>query len=107
MSCRCDQPLGGGGWGFPSHAQSLLRENESLIESDCDEQFIISLDLTQAARIHSLRFLGPNDGRAPLTVQLYINLTSTPVTLASVLPQSDSPHHGFQPFTRGRRTLSR
>lgn len=57
--------------------EAIFTDSEHYLESDCDEQLIVSLAFNQAVRIHSLRFRSPTDGRGPKTIRLFINRSST------------------------------
>ncbi|EDQ90743.1 uncharacterized protein MONBRDRAFT_18559 [Monosiga brevicollis MX1] len=61
-----------------SKAEALAADDSSLVRSDADEQLILSLGLSQPVRIHSLRIKAPADGRAPMTVKLFVNPLATP-----------------------------
>jgi len=52
---------------------TILTSANSSVESDCDEQLLITLSFTKMCRIHSLKFRGPDNGAAPKEVRLYIN----------------------------------
>jgi thiol-disulfide isomerase/thioredoxin len=54
-----------------------LKPDRSFLESDCDEQLILVLSFTQSVKLHTLQIVGPNDGRAPKTVKLFLNQPQT------------------------------
>ncbi|KJE96049.1 thioredoxin [Capsaspora owczarzaki ATCC 30864] len=56
-----------------SEYHAILDDNETAIESDADQQLIISLRFNQGVNVHSLQFKAPADGRAPKTIRLYAN----------------------------------
>jgi hypothetical protein len=62
-----------------SHVQNLFKDTDAVVETDADEQLIFSVEMTQPIKLHSVRIKAPSDGRAPMTVKLYINQATTPV----------------------------
>ena len=62
-----------------SQVGTLFKDTGTVLESDADEQLIFSVDMTQPIKLHSVRIKAPADGRAPMTVKLYINQATTPV----------------------------
>lgn len=53
---------------------SLVRD-DSFLESDCDEQLLISMAFNQPVRLYALRIIGPGDGHAPRSLKIFINQT--------------------------------
>lgn len=46
------------------------------LESDCDEQLIISMEFSQNVKLHSLRLDGPA-GQGPKTIKIFVNQPQT------------------------------
>lgn len=54
----------------------LTAEGSGYLESDCDEQLIISITFRQAVKIHSLKIKAPAD-KGPKNLKLFINQPRT------------------------------
>mmetsp|Transcript_7805 Transcript_7805/g.18125 ORF Transcript_7805/g.18125 Transcript_7805/m.18125 type:complete len:172 (+) Transcript_7805:26-541(+) len=51
-----------------------LRDDDSVfLESDCDEQLLLSVPFQQKVRVHSIALKAPSDGRAPAVVKIFTN----------------------------------
>lgn len=57
-------------------AHCLSSEGSGYLESDCDEQLIISLTFQQTVKVHSLKVKAPAD-KGPKNLRLYINQPTT------------------------------
>uniref|UniRef100_A0A1B6CN15 Thioredoxin domain-containing protein n=1 Tax=Clastoptera arizonana TaxID=38151 RepID=A0A1B6CN15_9HEMI len=57
-------------------AHCLTNTEGQYLESDCDEQLILSFTFTQAVKIHSIKVKGPA-GNGPKTIKLFINQPNT------------------------------
>ena len=55
-----------------THA-NVLQDNDKYIESDCDEQLMLTLSFNQAVKVHSLKIRAPNDGSGPKTIKIFVN----------------------------------
>jgi len=51
----------------------VLTSANSRIDSDCDDQLLISICFSKPCRLHSLKFRAPNDGTGPGEVRLFVN----------------------------------
>ena len=59
-----------------THA-NVFDNNETYLESDCDEQLILSITFSQAVKIHSMKINAPSDGKGPKTIKLFVNQPSS------------------------------
>ncbi|XP_072019784.1 thioredoxin-like protein 1 [Amphiura filiformis] len=57
--------------------EHCLKKGGGYLESDCDEQLIITLSFNQNVRLHSLKIHAPDDGKAPKTVKVFANLPNS------------------------------
>ena len=53
-----------------------LTSGGGYLESDCDEQLILSVSFNQAVKIHSLKIKAPSD-KGPKNVRIFINQPNT------------------------------
>lgn len=53
-----------------------LSADDGYLESDCDEQLILSLAFSQAVKVHSLKIKAPKD-TGPKNLKLFINQPRT------------------------------
>jgi len=53
--------------------KNVLKDTKEYLESDCDEQLMLSISFNQAVKVHSLKFRAPTDGTGPKTIKLFVN----------------------------------
>jgi len=80
------------------HVRGVFNNNPAeYLESDCDEQLLLSVAFNQQVKLHSIKFVSPDMAKAPKTVKLYVNRSnmsfgdteSTEVTQKVVLTEAD------------------
>ncbi|XP_061334836.1 thioredoxin-like protein 1 [Pezoporus flaviventris] len=54
--------------------ENCLRKDASYLESDCDEQLLMTVAFSQPVKLYSMKFQGPDNGQGPKSVKLFINL---------------------------------
>lgn len=64
----------GGGGALGNCCKQGVRDQELiLLESDADEQLLVTFSFKSKVKLHSILIAGPDDGRAPRTVKLFAN----------------------------------
>ncbi|KAI8987441.1 PITH domain-containing protein [Mycotypha africana] len=58
------------------NVKNIFKDDESYLESDVDEQLIISVPFNQSVKLHSIKFKAPNKTNAPKTIKIYANRTN-------------------------------
>ncbi|KAI8062803.1 PITH domain-containing protein [Gilbertella persicaria] len=58
-----------------NNVKNIFKDDVSYLESDVDEQLIISVPFNQPVKLHSLQFKVPCLANAPKTVKIYANRT--------------------------------
>eukprot|EP00310_Coccolithus_braarudii_P015365 CAMPEP_0183334450 /NCGR_PEP_ID=MMETSP0164_2-20130417/3048_1 /TAXON_ID=221442 /ORGANISM="Coccolithus pelagicus ssp braarudi, Strain PLY182g" /LENGTH=195 /DNA_ID=CAMNT_0025503581 /DNA_START=6 /DNA_END=593 /DNA_ORIENTATION=+ len=53
--------------------QGLRDQAEMLLESDADEQLLLTISFATRVKLHSLELKAPADGRAPVALRLFVN----------------------------------
>ncbi|XP_053152551.1 thioredoxin-like protein 1 isoform X1 [Hemicordylus capensis] len=53
---------------------NCLRKDSSYLESDCDEQLLITVAFNQPVKLYSMKFQGPENGQGPKYIKMFINL---------------------------------
>lgn len=53
---------------------ALFAKGDGYLESDCDEQLLITIPFTTPVRIHSLKVESVDDERAPKTIKAFVNV---------------------------------
>ncbi|KAI9306066.1 PITH domain-containing protein [Cunninghamella echinulata] len=56
-----------------NNVKNIFKNDASFLESDVDEQLIISVPFNQPVKLHSLKFKVANIAKAPKTVKIYAN----------------------------------
>ncbi|KAF9094566.1 Thioredoxin-like protein 1 [Mortierella sp. AM989] len=89
-----------------NHVRNALKADDTYLESDVDEQLIISVPFNQAVKLHSLKIVPKDIAHAPKTIKLYVNklalgfdeTDSVQETQTVVLSESDYEGNGLIPL---------
>ncbi|XP_063815839.1 thioredoxin-like protein 1 [Pseudophryne corroboree] len=54
--------------------ENCLRKDTTYLESDCDEQLLITVAFNQPVKLYSMKLHGPDNGQGPKYVKIFINL---------------------------------
>mmetsp|Transcript_25317 Transcript_25317/g.75209 ORF Transcript_25317/g.75209 Transcript_25317/m.75209 type:complete len:198 (+) Transcript_25317:48-641(+) len=74
-SCECLNAASKDGLGRVMK-QGLRDQEDLLLESDADEQLLLTIAFKGPMKVHSLQVDAPSDGRAPKEVKLFVNCPS-------------------------------
>ncbi|KAI8369754.1 PITH domain-containing protein [Blakeslea trispora] len=58
-----------------NNVKNIFKDDDAYLESDVDEQLIISVPFNQPVKLHSIQFKVPSVDHAPKTIKLYANRT--------------------------------
>jgi len=53
--------------------KNVFEDTAAYLESDCDEQLMLTTGFNQSVKVHSLKIRAPTDGSAPKTIKLFVN----------------------------------
>ncbi|XP_059689341.1 thioredoxin-like protein 1 isoform X4 [Gavia stellata] len=53
---------------------NCLRKDSTYLESDCDEQLLITVAFSQPVKLYSMKLQGPDNGQGPKYIKIFINL---------------------------------
>lgn len=56
--------------------KNVFKKDENYLESDCDEQLLLTIEFTQPVKVHSLKFKAPENGHAPKLLKVFANQPS-------------------------------
>ena len=56
--------------------KNVFKNDENYLESDCDEQLLLTIEFTQPVKVHSLKFKAPENGHAPKLLKVFANQPS-------------------------------
>lgn len=60
------------------------------LQSDSDEQLLLTVQLRQQYKLHSIKVAGPDDGSAPATIKVFINRENMDFSDAEDLPPTQT-----------------
>lgn len=55
------------------HVLSILTKGPEFVESEVDKELLVTIAFNETVKLHSLKIQGPDDGRGPKTVRVFIN----------------------------------
>ncbi|KAM4643452.1 thioredoxin-like protein 1 isoform 2-T2 [Amazona ochrocephala] len=54
--------------------ENCFRKDASYLESDCDEQLLLTVAFSQPVKLYSMKLQGPDNGQGPKAIKIFINL---------------------------------
>ncbi|CAI9553436.1 unnamed protein product, partial [Staurois parvus] len=54
--------------------ENCLKKDPTYLESDCDEQLLITVAFNQPVKLYSMKLQGPDNGQGPKYVKIFTNL---------------------------------
>jgi len=58
-----------------THKNLFMGDETLVLKSDADEQLLLQIRFSEAVKLHSLKFVAPDDGSAPKTIKIFVNPT--------------------------------
>ncbi|KAI8985342.1 PITH domain-containing protein [Pilobolus umbonatus] len=81
--------------------KNIFRNDDTYLESDVDEQLIISVPFNQPVKLHSLKIKVPNHAQAPKTIKLYANRQTLGFDEADSIKETQIIHLEPKDFEEG------
>jgi hypothetical protein len=58
--------------------KNIFTQSQHYLESDVDEQLLLSIAFTQPVKLHSIKLIAKDDKKCPKSIKTWVNVLSTP-----------------------------